>query len=93
MKVLALTSTRADWGLLAPVLDRLRDDERFTLEIAVTGQHLMDRGTSLDAIVSEGHRASYVIDMGLDGSDTPKALARAMGAATAGAGAPALARL
>ena len=86
MKVLALTGTRADWGLLAPVLDALRDDERFTLEIAVTGQHLMAGSTSLDEIVSDGHRATHRIDMELDGGDTPAALARGMGVATAGVG-------
>ncbi|OZA19494.1 MAG: UDP-N-acetylglucosamine 2-epimerase (hydrolyzing) [Rhodobacterales bacterium 17-64-5] len=87
MKVLALTGTRADWGLLVPVLDALRDDDSFELEIAATGQHLMDGGGSLDAIVAEGHRVTHVIDMGLDGDDSPAALACGMGAAVAGVGA------
>jgi len=87
MKILAATGTRADWGLLVPVLDALRDDSRFTLEIAVTGQHLVTGGTSLDAITADGHRADHLIDMGLGNDDSPAALARAMGTATSGVGA------
>jgi len=87
MKVLAVTGTRADWGLLVTVLDALRDDYRFTLEIAVTGQHLMAGSPSLHAIVSDGHRADYLVDMQLGDDDSPAALARAMGLATAELGA------
>ena len=87
MKVLAVTGTRADWGLFVPVLDALRDDPRFTLEIAVTGQHLMTDSTSLDAIAADGHRADHLVDMGLGNDDSPAALACSMGKATLGIGA------
>lgn len=86
MKILAVTGTRADWGLLVPILDALRDSELFSLEIAVTGQHLMATSDSISAIESDGHHIDHRVDMGLDGDDSPEALARAMGAATAGFG-------
>ncbi|HCZ01555.1 MAG: UDP-N-acetyl-D-glucosamine 2-epimerase, UDP-hydrolysing [Rhodobacterales bacterium RIFCSPHIGHO2_02_FULL_62_130] len=87
MKVLALTGTRADWGLLVPVLNLLRDDDRFDLQIAATGQHLMAGSCSLKAIAADGHRVDHLVEMGLGCDDSTVALARGMGAATAGLGA------
>jgi UDP-hydrolysing UDP-N-acetyl-D-glucosamine 2-epimerase len=87
VKILAVTGTRADWGLFVPVLDALRDDARFTLEIAATGQHHMAGSTSLDAIAAEGHRVEHQVEMGLGGDDSAAALAKGMGAATSGIGA------
>ncbi|MEO1987386.1 MAG: UDP-N-acetylglucosamine 2-epimerase [Martelella sp.] len=86
MKVLSITGTRADWGLLVPVLDALRDDSRFKLEIVATGQHLMPGSTSLAAIAADGHLAAHHVDLGLGVDDSPSALARGMGAAVAGVG-------
>jgi UDP-hydrolysing UDP-N-acetyl-D-glucosamine 2-epimerase len=86
LKILAVTGTRADWGLLVPVLDLLRDDPRFELEILATGQHLMTGNGSLDLIAAEGHQVTYSIDMKLGTDDSPAALARGMGAATSGLG-------
>ncbi|MDP1576130.1 MAG: UDP-N-acetylglucosamine 2-epimerase, partial [Cypionkella sp.] len=83
MKVLAVTGTRADWGLLVPVLNLLRDDDRFSLEIAATGQHLMPGSASLAAMAADGHRPTYHMDMGLTDDDRPQALAQGMGAAVA----------
>lgn len=86
MKILAVTGTRADWGLFVPVLDALRDDARFILTIAATGQHHMAGSTSLEAITADGHRVDHHVEMGL-GDDSAPALAKGMGAATAGIGA------
>lgn len=87
MKVLVLTGSRADWGLLLPVLDALRDSDRFRLEIAATGQHLAAGTVSLATIAAEGHRVDHVIDMELGPDDSPAALARSMGAVVSGMGA------
>lgn len=86
MKILAITSTRADWGLLAPVLDTLRDDDRFALEIVATGHHQMEGSSSLAAIEDEGHEITYRIDMELGDDDSPSRLAQAMGTLVAGMG-------
>lgn len=86
MKVLAATSTRADWGLLVPVLDALRDDPQFDLSLAATGQHLTDDQTSLHEILSDGHNVNFKIDMQLTNDDSPEALAQGMGLAVAGTG-------
>lgn len=87
MKILAVTGTRADWGLFVPVLDALRDDARFTLEIAATGQHHMAGSTSLEAIVADGHQVDHHVEMGLGSDDSAAALAKGMGATTVGIGA------
>ncbi|WPZ23580.1 UDP-N-acetylglucosamine 2-epimerase (plasmid) [Sulfitobacter faviae] len=87
MNVLAVSGTRADWGLLQPVLTLLRDDPRFTLEILITGQHLMVGSTSVDAIGAAGFDVSHRVDMGLGERDDDAALCAAMGRAVAGVGA------
>ena len=86
MKILAITGSRADWGLMVPVLNRLRDDPAFELQILATGQHLMGDRASLAAISTEGHKVDWQVDMGLSDDDSPDMLARGMGAALAGVG-------
>ena len=87
MKILAVTGSRADWGLLVPLLDQLRDNQRFKLEVLVTGQHLTANSGSLEAIAADGHTVDWRIDMGLGEDDSPATLARATGAAVSGVGA------
>ena len=86
MKILAVTGTRADWGLLAPVLTRLENDPRFELHLAVTGQHLMAGSNSVDVILAAGFSVDHAIDMELGTDDSPAGLAVAMGKALAGIG-------
>lgn len=87
MKVLAVSGTRADWGLLMPVLALLRDDVRFALEILVTGQHLMAGSASVAAIEAAGFTVSHRVDMGLSGQDSDASVCAATGRAVAGVGA------
>ena len=87
MKVLAVSGTRADWGLLQPVLALLRDDARFAMEILVTGQHLMACSMSVAAIEAAGFAVSHRVDMGLAEGDSDQALCAATGRAVAGVGA------
>lgn len=88
LRVLAVTGSRADWGLLSPLLRKLRDDARFDLALAVTGQHLeQGEKPSLAEIAADGFHAFHQIDMKLTRSDGPAALAAGMGRATAGVGA------
>lgn len=86
MKVLALTSTRADWGIYVPLLDLLRDDARFELEILATGQHFMAGTTPLQVIAADGHVVNWPLDIGLGADDSSQALAQGMGRLIAGIG-------
>lgn len=54
-KILYITGTRADYGLMRPVLYRIRDHPCLFLDIIVTGMHLMDEfGKSMDEITHDG---------------------------------------
>jgi len=86
MKVLAVSGTRADWGLLQPVLKLLKDDPRFTLEILVTGQHLMDGSQSLSEINAAGFAVNHLVTLGLSAGDEDEAVCAATGRAIAGVG-------
>lgn len=87
MKVLAVSGTRADWGLLQPVLALLRDDTRFALEILVTGQHLVAGSTSVEVIKAAGFTVAHGVDMALEKGASNEALCASMGRAVAGVGA------
>tara|TARA_R110001599_G_scaffold135013_1_gene313260 strand:- start:1146 stop:2288 length:1143 start_codon:yes stop_codon:yes gene_type:complete len=88
MKLLAVTGSRADWGLLLPVFRRLCDDPRFDAILTITGQHLEPGPqASLAAIVRAGFDTSHSVDIGLGSDDGAVALSAAMGRATAGVGA------
>lgn len=86
MKILAVSGTRADWGLLQPVLVLLREDSRFVLETLVTGQHLMEESASIEPIHAAGFQEAHRVDMGLIGPDSDAQLCAATGRAVAGVG-------
>lgn len=85
LDVLAVTGSRADWGLLAPALGAIRDSGHFRVHLAATGQHLVPRVGSLEAIATDGFDIDYRIDLGLeDTDDNAMTVARATGRALAG---------
>ena len=86
MDVLAVTGSRADWGLLVPVVAALRSDPFFGLRLAATGQHLVSGSTSLRAIEEDGFHVDHRVDMRLEQDDSPRAITRAMARALAGFG-------
>lgn len=50
-RILYVTGTRADYGLMHETLELLHDDENIQLEIVITGMHLMDEfGHSVNEI-------------------------------------------
>lgn len=58
-KIAVLTGTRAEFGLLRPVMKEIERSERLTLQLIVTGAHLSERfGATKSEIESEG----WVID-------------------------------
>src|SRR5262249_11315773 len=83
LDILAVTGTRADWGLLVPVLRAVRGDPALRLRIAVTGQHLMPGSMSLDEIQQDGFVIDHHVDMQLSG-DSVLAVTKSMGLAVIG---------
>lgn len=55
-KILYITGTRADYGLMRSVLRRIHEHPDLSLDIVVTGMHLMDEfGHTIDEIQSDGY--------------------------------------
>ncbi|WP_407421265.1 UDP-N-acetylglucosamine 2-epimerase [Methanobrevibacter sp.] len=60
-KVLYITGTRADYGLMHNALELLNDDENIQLDVVVTGMHLMDEfGFSLEEIKKDEFRLHVI---------------------------------
>jgi UDP-hydrolysing UDP-N-acetyl-D-glucosamine 2-epimerase len=91
-RICVVTGSRAEFGLLRPVLTALRGDRSFELLLAVTGMHLDERfGGTWRAIEAAG----FTIDARVaihEERDDPAAIARCIGRGVAGFG-EALARL
>ncbi|EAS19084.1 UDP-N-acetylglucosamine-2-epimerase NeuC [Flavobacteria bacterium BBFL7] len=59
MKIAVATGTRADFGLLRPLMQELKDDSFFKLSVWVTAMHLSDR---FDNTINEITNAGFEID-------------------------------
>ena len=79
MKVGVLTSSRADYGIYLPLLDRLKTDPSFDLEIIAFGTHLSkSHGYTIDTIKKDGFITIHEID-NLISDDSPKGIAFSYG--------------
>lgn len=80
-RICLLTATRAEYGLLKPLMVKLDNDSDFDLCIAVTGMHLSPEfGMTVKEIEEDGLRIDKKIEILLS-SDTPVALSKSMGLA------------
>jgi GDP/UDP-N,N'-diacetylbacillosamine 2-epimerase (hydrolysing) len=62
IKIGVLTSSRADFGIYTPLLDRLCRQKSWRLEIIAFGTHLSSRhGRTISEIVAEGYTVSHRI--------------------------------
>ena len=83
-KIAVLTGTRAEYGLLRPLLDELERDPGFAVSLIVTGAHLAPRfGMTVTEIESDGRRVAARVPLPLD-DDSELGVSRAMAAALAG---------
>lgn len=63
-KIILVTSTRADWGLLRPVAQRIADSDDMELFLAVTGTHLLaDYGATVSEIIADGFEPGAQVDI------------------------------
>lgn len=80
-KVAVLTATRAEYGLLKPIIRKLEQSACFQMELAVTGMHLSPEfGSTYQEIEQDGLHIDNKIEILLS-SDTPIAMSKAMGLA------------
>lgn len=78
-KILFITSTRADYGLLKSLMYEVQFCEYFQLQVLVTGSHLSENhGHTIDEIIKDGFIANFKIKMNLT-KDKPCDIVKAMG--------------
>jgi|SRR5215469_3352077 len=78
-KVCVVTGSRAEFGLLTPLMCALRNDPDFDLQILVTGMHLsLEFGSTYKEIELQGFTIDEEVDMLLS-SDTNTAIVKSMG--------------
>jgi len=78
-KICVFTGTRAEYGLLKPLMDEIHQDPGLCLQILATGMHLSPEfGQTYKLIEQDGFKINEKVEMLLS-SDTPIGLAKAMG--------------
>jgi len=83
-RIAVTTGTRADYGLLYPLLCEIRNDPAFELQLIVTGMHLSPEfGLTYRDIEKDGMQIGARVEMLLSG-DTPSAIAKSIGLGTIG---------
>lgn len=83
-RICVLTATRADYGLLAPIIRKLIEYDDLDVRVAVTGAHLSPEfGMTVKEIESDGIPVDRKIPILLS-SDTPSAISKSMGLAVIG---------
>ncbi|MCD6461144.1 MAG: UDP-N-acetylglucosamine 2-epimerase (hydrolyzing) [Thermoplasmata archaeon] len=78
-KVCVVTGTRAEYGLLKPVMRAVENHPSLELQVVATGMHLMPEfGMTYREIERDGFRIEGKVEMIL-GGDTKKAMAKSVG--------------
>lgn len=78
-KIAVVTGTRAEYGLLEPILRLIENDASLRLQLIVTGAHLEARlGMTVREIVKDGFKISARVPMALS-EDSSRGVASAMG--------------
>ena len=78
LRVAVVTGSRAEYGLLSPVIDRLNRDPFFDCRLLVTGAHLDRRqGLTVREITADGRRIAARVPLNQRGDDAT-AVAEAM---------------
>lgn len=79
MKICVVTGSRAEFGLLKPLLDEMKKDDKFDLKLIVTGMHLSHEfGETFREIEESGFQIYCKIEMLLS-SDTQVGILKSMG--------------
>lgn len=83
-KICIVTATRAEYGLLKPLMHKLQKSDQFELQVVATGAHLSPEfGLTYRFIESDGVQINDKVEMLLS-SDTPTGIVKSMGLAQIG---------
>ena len=78
-KILVVTGSRAEFGLLQFLMKEIEKEETLELQIIVTGSHLSrEHGFTVDEIKEKGFSANLEIDLNLD-NDTSDSISNSIG--------------
>ncbi len=78
-KIAVVTGTRAEYGILQPVMRAIEAQKGLELLLVVTGMHLSNEfGYTVNEIEKDGFKISSRVDM-MPGSDTLEAMAESVG--------------
>lgn len=76
-KVCVVTATRAEYGLLRPLLYRIKNSDKTELQLIVTGTHMENKyGYTLREIVKDGFKPDFSVPIIVD--DTPQGILSTM---------------
>ena len=85
-KVCIVTGTRAEYGLLKPVIDKIHEAQDLELQLVATGMHLSPEfGLTYKEIESDGYPVTEKVEMLLS-SDTSVGITKSMAVALMGFG-------
>jgi len=83
-KICVLTATRAEYGLLRPIILKLKEVPEFDIRVVVSGAHLSPEfGLTYKEIEQDGVNIDEKIEILLS-ADTPSAISKSMGLAIIG---------
>lgn len=83
-KICIVTGARSEYGLLRPLMERVRDTDGLALQVVVTGAHLSDaHGQTWRQIESDGLPIDKRVPFLLD-ADSPRAACNGLGLAVIG---------
>ena len=83
-KICVVTGTRAEYGLLKPLIKKINEDTDVELQLIVTGMHLSPEfGLTYKEIEEDGYTITDKNEMLLS-SDTPNGITKSIGLATIG---------
>jgi UDP-N-acetylglucosamine 2-epimerase len=78
IKICCITGTRADYPRVKSVLHKINNNQRFELQIIVTGSHLLEsHGNSFQEIVNDDFKIDKKVPMYTENFNTPYGMATA----------------
>ena len=64
---MAITTTRADYGIMSDLLKELQNSAKVDLKLVVSGTHISEKfGTTIHEIINDGIEVSHVLDFPLE---------------------------
>lgn len=71
MKITVVTATRAEYGILRPLIIKFKEDKEIDLDLVVTGTHLLEKyGNTYEEIIKDGISITQMIPI-LEEDNTP----------------------